>query len=200
MLLTRQHNLRLILTQSTRDVQVLDRHSRQLRPLVHWPAGEDRGYKDRFRRLIASRRVCSSGDGHRPLGTMCNRSDLGVFSFAIGTKMGGARKTYRYRRCSKNRPLRQPLFRDSRHPFVNTPPHSSFRRRPESRGAGRGECSAVEDFARRGACPPLGRRGAWQNPRCQFAVPSHNSSFSYLGVPAPAGMSDRYENDVARLR
>ena len=35
---------------------------------------------------------------------------------------------------------------------------SSFRRRPESRGVGRGECSAVEDFARRGACPPLGRR------------------------------------------
>ena len=37
-------------------------------------------------------------------------------------------------------------------------PRSSFRRRPESRGVGRGECSAVEDFARRGACPPLGRR------------------------------------------
>ena len=33
---------------------------------------------------------------------------------------------------------------------------SSFRRRPESREVGRGECSAVEDFARRGACPPLG--------------------------------------------
>ena len=34
-------------------------------------------------------------------------------------------------------------------PFVNPAPHSSFRRRPESRGVGRGECSA-------GACPPLG--------------------------------------------
>ena len=68
---------------------------------------------------------------------------------------------------------------------------SSFRRRPESRGVGRGECSA-------GACPPLGRRGAWQNPPCQFAVPSHNSSFSYLGVPATAGMSDSYENGVTR--
>ena len=64
---------------------------------------------------------------------------------------------------------------------------SSFRRRPESRGVGRGECSA-------GACPPLGRRGAWQNPPCQFAVPSHNSSFSYLGVPATTGMSDCYES------
>ena len=37
-------------------------------------------------------------------------------------------------------------------------PGSSFRRKPESRGVGRGECSAVEDFARRGVCPPLGRR------------------------------------------
>ena len=69
---------------------------------------------------------------------------------------------------------------------------SSFRRRPESRGVGRGECSA-------GACPPLGQRGAWQNPPCQFAVPSHNSSFSYLRVPAPAGMSDWYENALKRL-
>ena len=32
--------------------------------------------------------------------------------------------------------------------------HSGEGRNPE----GRGECSAVEDFARRGACPPLGRR------------------------------------------
>ena len=71
---------------------------------------------------------------------------------------------------------------------------SSFRRRPESRGVGRGECSAVEDFARRGACPPLGSGGAWQNPPCQLAVPSHNSSFSYLHVPTPAGTSDCNEN------
>ena len=49
----------------------------------------------------------------------------------------------------RDRPLRQPLIRHSRHSFVNPAPHSSFRRRPESRGAGRGECSA-------GACPPLG--------------------------------------------
>ena len=52
----------------------------------------------------------------------------------------------------------------------------------------------------RGLVPRWGGGGAWQNPRCQFAVPSHNSSFSYLGVPAPTGMSDWYENDVARLR
>ena len=49
----------------------------------------------------------------------------------------------------RDKPLRQPLIRHSRHPFVNPAPNSSFRRRPESRGAGRGECSA-------GACPPLG--------------------------------------------
>ena len=49
----------------------------------------------------------------------------------------------------RDRPLRRPVVRDSRHPIVNPAPNSSFRRRPESRGAGRGECSA-------GACPPLG--------------------------------------------
>ena len=50
-----------------------------------------------------------------------------------------------------------------------------------------------------GLVPRWGGGGAWQNPRCQFAVPSHNSSFSYLGVPAPAGMSDWYENALKRL-
>ena len=46
----------------------------------------------------------------------------------------------------------------------------------------------------RGLVPRRGRGGAWQNPPCQFAVPNLNSRFSYLGVPAPAGMSDSYEN------
>ena len=55
----------------------------------------------------------------------------------------------------RDRPLQQPLIGHSRHPFANPAPHSSFRRRPESRGVGRGDRSAVEDFARRGACPPL---------------------------------------------
>ena len=45
----------------------------------------------------------------------------------------------------------------------------------------------------RGLVPRWGRGGAWQNPPCQSAVPNHNSGFSYLGVPAPAGMSDCYE-------
>ena len=45
-----------------------------------------------------------------------------------------------------------------------------------------------------GLVPRWGRGGAWQNPRCQLAVPSHNSNSSYLGVPAPAGMSDWYES------
>ena len=160
-------------------------------------------------------------------------------------------------------------------------PHSSFRRRPESRGAGTGKCRA-------GACPPLGRRrglaesavpirctkpqfrlfipwcagasrherlvrkwsyghsiatlkptnprnrlsrgggnprtnparqnvsreignnlpkanvvrglvpgwgrGEWRNRPCRFAVPTHNSNFSHLGVPAEAGMCDCSEN------
>ena len=51
----------------------------------------------------------------------------------------------------------------------------------------------------RGLVPRWGRGGAWQNPPRQFAVPSHNSSFSYLGVPAPAGMSDWYENALKPL-
>ena len=50
-----------------------------------------------------------------------------------------------------------------------------------------------------GLVPRWGGGGAWQNPRCQFAIPSHNSSSSYLGVPAPAGMSDWYENALKRL-
>ena len=45
-----------------------------------------------------------------------------------------------------------------------------------------------------GLVPRWGGGGAWQNPPCQFAIPSHNSSFSCLRVPAPAGMSDGYES------
>ena len=52
----------------------------------------------------------------------------------------------------------------------------------------------------RGLVPRWGGGAAWQNPRCQFAEPSHNSSFSYLGVPATTGMGDWYENDVTRPR
>ena len=46
----------------------------------------------------------------------------------------------------------------------------------------------------RGLVPRWGRVGAWQNPPCQFAVLTYNSGFSYLGLPAQAGMSDDYEN------
>ena len=69
----------------------------------------------------------------------------------------------------------------------NRPPirHSGGGRNPEGRGLG----NVV-----RGLVPRWGGGGAWQNPRSQFAVPSHNSSFSYLGVWAPAGMSDCYES------
>ena len=64
---------------------------------------------------------------------------------------------------------------------------SSFQRKLESRGVGRGNVV-------RGLVPRWGRGGAWQNPPCHFAVPIHNSGFSYLGVPAPAGMNDCYES------
>ena len=48
----------------------------------------------------------------------------------------------------------------------------------------------------RGLVPRWGR--AWWNGPCQFAESAHNSGFSYLGVPAPAGMGDWYENVPAR--
>ena len=52
----------------------------------------------------------------------------------------------------------------------------------------------------RGLVPRWGRGGEWQNPTREFAEPTHDSGFSYLGVPAPAGMSDWYENDVTGLQ
>ena len=45
-----------------------------------------------------------------------------------------------------------------------------------------------------GLVPRWGRVGEWQNPPRQLAVPNHNFGFSYLGVPAEAGMSDWYES------
>ena len=53
---------------------------------------------------------------------------------------------------------------------------------------------AERENVARGLVPRWGRRGAWQNPPCQFAVPNHNFGFSHLGVPAPTGMSDCYES------
>ena len=51
---------------------------------------------------------------------------------------------------------------------VESPPKSSFRRRPESRGAG------------------------WHQSHPNTS--NNQASFSYLGVPAPAGTSDWYES------
>ena len=64
--------------------------------------------------------------------------------------------------------------------------------RPMADGGMR-KCSAVEDFARRGACPPLG--SGWGVAESAMPVRcTKRSGFSYLGVPAPAGMSDCYES------
>ena len=68
----------------------------------------------------------------------------------------------------RDRLFRQPLIRHSRHPFANPAPHSSFRRRPEYRGEG------------------------WHQPHPNTS--NDQVLFSYLSVPAPAGMSDCYEN------
>ena len=89
-------------------------------------------------------------------------------------KMNGSR--HRIRHCYesmsrtpiRDRLFRRPLIRHSRHPFANPAPHSSFRRRPESRGEG------------------------WHQPHPNTS--NDQVLFSYLSVPAPAGMSDCYEN------
>ena len=47
----------------------------------------------------------------------------------------------------------------------------------------------------RGLVPRWGGGGAWQNPPCQPTI----SGFSFLGVPAAAGMSDYYENKFWQL-
>ena len=47
--------------------------------------------------------------------------------------------------------------------------------------------------------PRRGRARAWQKPQCELTLQNPNSRFSYLGVPAPAGMSDWYENGVTGL-
>ena len=62
------------------------------------------------------------------------------------------------------------------------------------------KCSAVEDYARRGACPPLGRRRGVTQSAAPIRRTKPYSSFSYLGVPVATGMSDWYENDVTRPR
>ena len=81
----------------------------------------------------------------------------------------------------RDRPLQQPLIGHSG-PSIR---HSGEGRNPEGWGEG---------IVARGLVPRWGRGGAWQNPPCRFAVPNHNSRFSYLGVPAPTGMSDWYES------
>ena len=59
-------------------------------------------------------------------------------------------------------PIRDDVTRPRLCPYTTAPPlvvpapQASFRRRPQSSGAGMRKCSAVEDYARRGACPPLG--------------------------------------------
>ena len=86
-----------------------------------------------------------------------------------------------------------PINLDAGSPPAN--PAEIVDRRPmaESENVVRSKTSRGE-----GLVPRWGRSGAWQNPPCQLAIPNHNSGFSYLGVPAPAGMGDWYEKHVTR--
>ena len=65
-------------------------------------------------------------------------------------------------------------------------------RNPE--GWGEGNVVRSKTSRGEGLVPRWGGGGAWQNPPCQLAVPSHNSGFSYLGAPAAAAMSDCCES------
>ena len=120
----------------------------------------------------------------------------------------------------RDRPLRQPLIRHSWHPFVNPTSQSSFRRRPESRGEGwhqpRPNTSNDQvSFSYPGVQAAAGMGDWYENsyplpPNSSFSrkresrgegwhQPHPNTSndqvsFSYLRVPAPAGMRDCYEN------
>ena len=73
---------------------------------------------------------------------------------------------------------------DSRPPFR----HSSEGWNPEGRGEGnvaRSKTSRGEGLV---DAPPQGSRWVYQNPRCQFAVPSHNSRPPEFVIPAKAGI------------
>ena len=51
----------------------------------------------------------------------------------------------------------------------------------------------------RGLVPRWGGAWAWQNPPREIAAQNRDSVFSSLGVPAPTGMSDCYENMMKSL-
>ena len=78
---------------------------------------------------------------------------------------------------------------ESRNPGggVREPTHHSLAMKRQSRNH---EPLRQRENVARGLVPRWGRGGAWQNPQCQFTVPNHDSGFSYLGLPAPAGISD----------
>ncbi len=108
-----------------------------------------------------------------------------VIPAKAGIQRGGGRQDPRQSRYEsmsrtpiRDRPLRQPLIRHSRHPFVNPAPQSSFRRRPESRGVGRG------------ACPPP--RAPLVRPRCTTRHRHIRGPPANPIIPAFAGIQERH--------
>ena len=92
-------------------------------------------------------------------------------------------------------PIRDDVTRPRLCPYTTAPPlvvpspQASFRRRPQSSGAGMRKCSAVEDYARRGACPPLG--SGWGGYRvAESAAPTRRTKSQLrLLIPWCAGDS-----------
>ena len=117
-----------------------------------------------------------------------------VIPAKAGIQRGGGRQDRRqssYESMSRtpirDRPLRQPLIRHSRHPFVIPAPQSSFRRRPESRGAGGGKIAAS---LRTKACPGL-RSGIDRSGSLSFAIRGIPSSIRPLDSSFPRKRESR---------
>ena len=71
--------------------------------------------------------------------------------------------------------------------LVDTAPHFVIPAKAGIQRGGEGKCSA-------GACPPLGSGCGVAEPAVPIRCTKPHLRLSYLGVPAPAGMSDCYES------
>ena len=97
----------------------------------------------------------------------------------VGTRIDGSRHA-RGSRHSGSPP------RHSRHPFVNPAPHSSFRRRPESRGVGGGKTAAS---LRTKACPGLRSRMNGSRHRIRHSADRRPAPYPVAGPESRRGVN-----------